>query len=203
MTLRIIFFIGLILHSITNFAQEDLDDIFDDGKSTSDIQFSVSTDVITTIGGTVNLYGEAVFKEKAAIFCGLGVTPFGYLADFSNLSHLFDPNSAIQNNMSTGLFYDLGMKYLATFGSFSYYYYASLKHWGWQTASDPSIDNKNKRNKFNFGVGYAYNPIPKIGFDLHLGVYLGSQELNVIDSPYGKKSFVTGFDLGIAVKYNI
>jgi len=90
---------AIVLFAYNLSAQDDLDDIFDDGDSNSDIDIAVGTDLITLIAGTFNVYGEIDFKQKVGFQLGLGLVPFGYSMDYSRPTSFNDDTFGLNRNI--------------------------------------------------------------------------------------------------------
>lgn len=186
-------------------AQKELDDIFDDGDSNANIDIAIGTDLITTIAGTINIYAEIDFVQKIGLQAGIGLVPFGYNLDFSRPTLFNDETYGLNRNISGGFYYNIAGKYIQAYGdAFKWYYYAEFKRWSMtETNQNGSAEISNiKKLKGTFGTGYAYKPFNNIGFDAHLGVFVGvfsQTETGATDSPVG---FLNGFDFGLGAYYN-
>ena len=188
------------------YGQDDLDAIFDDGQSTSGFTLRVGSDLLTFMGGTANVYGEAQYKQKLGVQIGVGVSPFGYLMDLSSPALIDDFDNALISDLNGAFYYHLGVKYLSGFGDvFNWYYYVDWKRWNGSVVG-PFIDEYGNlivdtynftRSKFNFGMGYAYMPFDHVGFDGHGGIYM--QKQIETGETYGSRQ--VGFDLGIGAFY--
>lgn len=203
----LLFFSIFLVCSLT--AQEDLDDIFDDGQRSGEVDVIAGTDVLTFSGGTPNIYGEFRFKDKVGIQVGVGMLPFGYLADFSNPGILFDGDLPIERDIRFGSFYNVGFKYFSNlFGpTFDMYYYADFKRWKYRYDFEVDIveefDPVNFRRKFNFGVGYNLIPFDHIGFDFHLGIFMGRNRQDIIGANNTFQERIIGFDVGLCAFYRL
>ena len=203
---KIVFLVSLCFGTLLNcIAQEGLDDIFDDGDNNSSIDISVGTDLITTIGGTFNVYSELHFKQSLGVQFGLGVIPFGYLMDFSNPGEILEGgDDQFNRNINKGFYYNIGFKYIKSMGdAFSYYYYGEFKRWSYTEALSLVTEEtiKGIRTKVNFGIGYSLMPFDNIGFDAHTGIFLGSNKKEDNDNITISKSPAIGFDFGLGAFY--
>jgi hypothetical protein len=196
---------ALILFSCNLTAQDDLDDIFDDGDSNSDIDIAVGTDLITLIAGTFNVYGEFDYKQKVGLQIGLGVVPFGYSMDFSRPALFSDDTYGLNRNIKGGFYYNVAFKYIQSYSdAFKWYYYGEFKRWSMtemNTAGTEEIANLKKLNGA-VGTGYAFKPFDYIGFDAHLGIFLGLFKETETGSVNPQLLVLNGFDLGIGAYYN-
>ena len=210
MKLNLLFILFFFLGSNSVNAQGDLDDIFDDGDATPNLDILVSTDLVTAFSGAINIYGDIIFSQKYGVQVGLGVMPLGYIMDFSQAISSGGAVSGIQRNVQKGTFIDLGFKYIQTYDdSHNWYYYGSFRRWAYSTGPIDSTATivttaLEKRIKITAGSGYSYKVFDKIGFDAHFGAYLGLYKYEAVPSTGNAPSLaiLSGMDIGLGVFYN-
>ncbi len=192
----------LLSISNLNAQEDDLDAIFDDGNANRKFGLNLGMDAITLMAGTLNVYGEAIVKEKIGVFVGTGIMPFGYLADFSDPQVLLSQSgTSITRNFTRGRFLDLGMKLLQKSGSFSYYYYLGFKYWHLDTESNTYGKLINSIRKLTLGAGYTFSPMNHFQFDLHGGAYVGFIDKKKVNNQNVTLDLRVGFDLGFSMFY--
>lgn len=194
----------IFLFSILNLnaQEEDLNAIFDDGNANRKLGLNLGIDAITLMAGTLNIYGEAIVKEKFGLFVGTGIMPFGYLADFSDPKFLLSQSgTALTRNFTRGRFLDAGMKLLQKSGSFSYYYYLGFKYWHFDEPSNTNGTLINSIRKLTLGAGYTFSPTNHFQFDLHGGAYVGAIDKKTVTNQNVTLDLRVGFDLGFSMFY--
>ncbi|MBI3134332.1 MAG: hypothetical protein HYZ14_06605 [Bacteroidetes bacterium] len=209
-----LFYVVLLTYCLPSAAQDDMDDIFDDGVSNSHV--AVGTDLVTDFSGTINLYANLKPADFFRAQLGIGFMPLGSYTDFMNLPRRED--LPIKDTLiSGGFYYALGAHLVreTSLAGFDYFYYLDFKHWSYTAQSMYDM----KRYKACFGMGYAYQVAGGLSFDMHLGVYMGHEKVTANEdfstsseafyhgmyfSEVGDigKTFLNGFDFGIGVNYN-
>lgn len=208
-TLKSILTCGIVFFAFSVFGQ-DLDEIFDDGDNTANLDILVGTDLVTNLAGTINVYGEVNYLEKVGLQLGVGFLPLGYILDVSNPSEaLTGSGDSFNQNVVKGFFFNVGGKYIQTrnSGIFNVYYYLELKRWRFTENPIISITGmetqqiRGVRSKYNFGMGYSILPFDRIGFDAHLGAFLGIYRNEDLVGGGTSANGQVGFDLGLGAFY--
>ncbi len=209
----------LIVGCGTIFAQEDLDDVFDDGDKDSKIH--VGTNITTLLGGTINAGLDLSPIEKLTLNVGAGFMPFSTHRDLS----FWRPQSFDDGSMqvkdtavSGGNYLTFALKFNANMFSdidFDYYYYISYKRKNFNLMDDIIAVNQNK---ISLGLGYKFGLIGRFNTEIQFGVFSGSDITTLNSDNYTftgletrgvtlyemndfEKRRVIGFDLGISLTY--
>lgn len=162
----------LILFVSSNvIAQDDLDDIFDDGDKESKIH--IGTNITTLLGGTINASIDLTPVEMITLNIGAGFIPFSTHRDFSywRPEALSDEDLQVKDTMlSGGNYLTIAAKFNATNLSdlaLDYYYYVSYKMKNFNLMEDIIAVNQRK---FSLGMGYKFRLIGRFNAELQLGI---------------------------------
>jgi opacity protein-like surface antigen len=194
------------------FAQKDLDAVFYDGNKTKGFEIAIGTDVVTLMGGTVNIFGDLTFYNRFSVYSGIGIMPLKVVVDFSNSRFFSNPDdkNLITREITKPLYWNLGLKYMATRTQNPFFVYFEFKNWKWYSPIGMYYGQKYRNSKFNLGSGYTLNLSEKISCDAHLGIYIGNLKFKTVDNDgvevnnefYEENSNIyMGFDLGLNLKY--
>lgn len=186
-------------------AQDDLDDIFDDGDSNADLRVEIGTDLITTIAGTVNVYGEIDIKDIFGLQAGIGFVPFGYHLDYSRPAIIGNPTYGYNRNIGGGFYYNIAVKYFqAADDSFKWYYYGEFKSLSMTETNTAGTTDLSKITKLKgmVGTGYSLKPFNNIGFDAHIGLFAAIFRQTAVGSTESEPFIASGLDFGIGAYYS-
>ena len=167
-------------------AQDDLDDLFDDGDKDSPLH--IGMDLVTLSTGTPNIYIEYRPATSFAIQGGIGFSPFSKVID---LVHMDLVSSAdlpiIDTSLSTGLYTSLaGKLYFErfSFSDFDFYYYFDWEHRRYKHQTDFNVF----RNKYNAGAGYEFGIFGRFTLDAQFGLLYASDKMTVDESYFDNLS---------------
>jgi len=185
-------FIPIVLITINVKAQDDLDEIFDDG-SVNGWTFAVGTDVLTNFAGAPNIFVAGRDDSGFSVSGGIGVLSLGYLLDTRTFFRTFFEENPYKN-VKNGLYYSLGVSYIPG----NVIYYADFRSWNanFDGALSQGLTNL-KRRRLSVGSGYRYEFFyDRIAAELQTGFFLGREINN-----NSNKFFQSGFDVGLTIEY--
>jgi hypothetical protein len=188
---------------VFGFAQEDLDDIFDDGDK--DSKLFIGTNINTLGTGTLNLFADFYPADFIRFQAGAGIMPFSTYRDYSFILSGF--NNAVTSkheNLSGGAFYSLGFAIKSGLDltiDFDYYYYAMFRYRTFGLNED--LFNVKQR-KLSFGLGYLVGLPGRFDLDIMAGMALGRAKLfdsDLIEPNLISEGRAVGFDLTFGINY--
>lgn len=160
----------LLLCPLYLFAQDDLDDIFDDGEKKSRFKIGIETLPLITTVPNVNLSIE--IADDLTIRPGIGIIPFGFYYDLNN----WRPGEnlpILDRDVSVGLYYDFLAKYnlhSELMGpDAKVFVYANYQHWTYDYQSNFTVN----RFKVNGGVGNDIRMGNRISAEIRYGFMVG------------------------------
>ena len=165
--------VAIFLTSTLSFAQDDLDDVFDDGDKKS--MLKVGTELFTFIGGTPNVYLDFQPIDLITLQVGVGTTPFNRHMDVALIREY---SSFTIKDISPGLYYSLAGKFNFTvpeYNDFNYYYYAKYKKWSYDYLTDVAVT----RSKISFGAGYQIGLPGRFNLDVTAGLFIGKDRASL------------------------
>lgn len=185
-------FIPIVLITINVKAQDDLDEIFDDG-SVNGWTFALGTEVLTNFAGVPNVFVAGRDDSGISVIGGVGILSLGYLLDTRTFFNSFFEENQYKN-IENGLYYSLGASYIPD----NVIYYADFRSWSanFDEALSPGLISL-KRRRISVGSGYRYDFFyDRIAAELRTGFFLGREINN--DS---NKFFQRGFDFRLSIEY--
>ena len=210
----------ICLISLQAWSQEDLDDVFDDGDKIG-LDLKVGTNIITDLGGTLNLFVDLKPIDMFSIHAGIGVSPFPVIIDVMNFSS--EVPVLDTSKTSAGLYYNAGFAFHPNMKRYltnlDVYYYFDFQRWQFKAVDIVNV----RRSKFNVGMGISYSLGTNMSLDFFYGIYTGSDKMyldeDVISNDYifvrggsvppttnsvnEYKTRILGFDAGVTFNFNL
>ncbi|MDX1350375.1 MAG: hypothetical protein R3279_09010 [Putridiphycobacter sp.] len=188
---------------VFGFAQEDLDDIFDDGDK--DANLFIGTNLNTLGSGTLNLYADYYPAEKMRFQAGVGLMPLNTFRDYTFFLMAFDDDMTIKyEDVSGGTFCSLGFAVKSGLDmviDFDYYYYGMFRYRTFGLNEDLF---KVKQRKFSVGMGYLIGLPGRFNLDIMAGLAMGRAKLfdsNLIEPNLISEDRGVGFELTFGINY--
>lgn len=187
-----------------SFAQDDLEDAFDDGRGSSELGIFLSSDLVTTLCGSPNVMVEGRFYQKVGFQVGVGLVPFRYLAEFSEFLDAPTDELLLQG-IRKGGFLEFSGKYFFL-GNSTYDFYAgmTIKSWRYTPGATGGDDLlRGHKRRYLISIGYLFQPHPKIGFDITAGGGYNRSFMKGSNEVKTSNQLGIGLDLGFSITYQI
>jgi hypothetical protein len=195
-------------------AQEELDDMFDDGvKSNSKI--AVGTDLFGLFSGTIHVHAAFRPIVPVRLQVGIGSTLTGSHIDLANYMNR-DEFPVRDTNISAGLYYSVGL-HVFPMPEVYQNFYMYFDYRSWKYTAQEVFDMK--KFKGSFGCGWTMPIKYGLSFEANFGVYLGKETVvantnfddgQLMDYRWStyeetgdrRSQFFNGFDFGVGINYN-
>ncbi|MFT4601678.1 MAG: hypothetical protein ACI857_001861 [Arenicella sp.] len=168
----------ICLLSFSVFAQDDLDEMFDDGDKES--RFLIGTEILPTITTVPNINFSIGVFDNFVIRPGIGIIPFGIYYDLNN----WRPGGQLpilDREVSVGLYYDCLLRYDIKSDLFpadwKLFVFGSYQHWNYNYKDDFTVN----RDKGNFGFGNELGLRGKLNAELRFGFMVGRDKFEYHD----------------------
>jgi len=201
---KLFLLIILVLIATITIAQDDLDDVFNDGDKSS--KFHLGTDVITFATGTPNINLDINFIKNMKWHGGFGVSPFGFLFDATD-AFTSGKIPLIARSNYNSLFLTSGFKFypMSSYDAskdLNVFYYLEFNRW---SAKTDYLQYKNIKTKYNFGSGISYGLPGRLNLELAYGItFARLKQIEFYNNntyDYNINNFIFGFNFGLGINY--